>query len=88
LPQEREAEYHAKQPGGHKALAIMEQHLAENQFFLGTQATISDISLYAYTHVADEGGFDLLLYPNIQRWFQDFEQIPGYIKMSRENTYD
>jgi glutathione S-transferase len=86
LPKAREAEYHAKQPGGHKALAVMEQHLAENQFFLGNQATIADISLYAYTHVADEGGFDLSAYVNIQRWFRDFEQIPGYIKMSRENA--
>lgn len=83
LPQEREAEYHGKQAGGHKALAVMDQHLGQNQFFLGTQATIADISLYAYTHVADEGGFDLSGYDNIQRWFKDFETLPGYIKMSR-----
>ena len=86
LPQAREAEYHAKQAGGHKALSVMEQHLAENKFFLGANATIADISLYAYTHVADEGGFDLSEYTNIQRWFKDFEQIPGYLKMARENA--
>ena len=86
LPQEREAEYYGKQAGGHKALAVMDRHLSENQFFLGTQATIADISLYAYTHVADEGGFDLSDYGNIQRWCQDFETIPGYIAMARENV--
>lgn len=86
LPKEREAEYYAKQIGGHKALSVMEKHLAENKFFLGASATIADISLYAYTHVADEGGFDLSEYVNIRRWFKDFEGIPGYIKMARENA--
>ncbi|WOD38958.1 glutathione S-transferase family protein [Nodosilinea sp. E11] len=83
LPKERAAEYHAKQAGGHKALSVMEQHLAENKFFVGDTVTIADISLYAYTHVADEGGFDLSEYVNIQRWFRDFEHISGYIKMAR-----
>ncbi|MBE9193848.1 glutathione S-transferase family protein [Synechocystis sp. LEGE 06083] len=86
LPKEREVEYHAKQIGGHKALSVMEKHLVENKFFLGASATIADISLYAYTHVADEGGFDLSEYLNIQRWFRDFENIPGYIKMTRKNA--
>jgi len=86
LPKEREAEYHAKQIGGHKALSVMEKHLAENQFFLDANVTIADISLYAYTHVADEGGFDLSEYVNIQRWFRDFESVSGYIKMTRENA--
>ena len=82
LPKERETEYHAKQAGGHKALAVMDSHLKEHQFLLGSQATIADISLYAYTHVADEGGFDLAPYSHIRRWFKDFEQIPGYITMA------
>ncbi|MGD1855582.1 MAG: glutathione S-transferase family protein [Leptolyngbyaceae cyanobacterium] len=86
LPKEREAEYHAKQTGGHKALAVMDKHLAENTFFLGAQTTIADISLYAYTHVAEEGGFDLAGYPHIQRWLKEFEAVPGYIKMARENA--
>lgn len=86
LPKEREAEYVAKQAGGHKALAVMERHLAENSFFLGSQPTIADISLYAYTHVADEGGFDLADYGHIRRWFKEFEAIPGYVKMDRKNA--
>ena len=64
----------------------MDKHLAENRFFLGDQVTIADISLYAYTHVADEGGFDLSDYTQIQRWFRDFEAIPGYVKMSRDSV--
>lgn len=87
LPKEREAEYHGKQPGGHKALRIMNQHLAAQKFFLGDNPTIADISLYAYTHVAHEGGFDLASYDNIQRWFRDFEQISGYLTMARENAW-
>ncbi|NEZ60872.1 glutathione S-transferase family protein [Adonisia turfae] len=86
LPKDREAEYHAKQIGGHRALAVMDQHLAHHKFFLGDQVTIADISLYAYTHVADEGGFDLSAYVNIRRWFKDFESILGYITMSRDNA--
>ena len=86
LPKEREAEYHGKQEGGHKALGVMDDHLETHKFFLGDRLTIADISLYAYTHVADEGGFDLTPYQNIQRWFRDFEQTPGYLVMSRENA--
>ncbi|MEM1308413.1 MAG: glutathione S-transferase family protein [Cyanobacteria bacterium P01_H01_bin.153] len=86
LPKEREAEYKAKQIGGHKALSVMEKHLTENKFFLGDNVSIADISLYAYTHAADEGGFDLSGYMNIQRWFRDFESIPNYVKMARENA--
>lgn len=86
LPKEREAEYHGKQPGGHKALSVMDQHLKDQQFFVGNSPSIADISLYAYTHVANEGGFDLGPYDNVNRWLRDFETIPGYIKMSRENA--
>lgn len=86
LPKEREAEYRSKQVGGHKALSVMEKHLTEHRFFLGASVTIADISLYAYTHVANEGGFDLAEYVHIQRWFRDFESISGYVKMARENA--
>lgn len=86
LPEERKAEYHAKQEGGHKALTVMDKRLNEAKFFLGERPTIADISLYAYTHVAHEGGFDLSGYENIARWFRDFESIPGYIEMDRKNA--
>ncbi|UAA38707.1 glutathione S-transferase family protein [Paraneptunicella aestuarii] len=81
LPKEREEEYYSKQEGGHKALKVMEKQLAAAPFFIGDNPTIADISLYAYTHVAHEGGFDLTPYPHIQAWLKRVEQVPGYVSM-------
>ncbi len=81
LPAERKEEYQAKQVGGHRALRVMDEHLQKHAFFLGEIPTIADISLYAYTHVADEGGFDLSGYHNIRRWFGEVENMPGYTAM-------
>ena len=53
---------------GYGALDVMEQYLAQRLYFVGSGPTIADISLYAYTHVAGEGGFDLSSYPNIKAW--------------------
>ena len=85
MPAEREAEYVAKRPGGYRALTVMEEALAKNDFFVGEQATIADISLYAYTHVAHEGGFELGRFPAINAWFARIEAISGYVTMDREN---
>ncbi len=68
LPEDRLAGYHSKQAGGNKALSVMEQQLAQTPYLVGDSLTIADISLYGYTHVADEGGFDLSKYPAILRW--------------------
>ncbi len=87
LPDERRAEYEAKQAGGRAALTVMEQHLQGNEFFVAGGPTIADISLYAYTHVADEGGFDLQPYPALRDWLARIEALPGYIVMSRENSH-
>ncbi len=87
LPDERRAEYEAKQAGGRAALTVMEQHLQGNEFFVAGGPTIADISLYAYTHVADEGGFDLRPYPALRDWLARIEALPGYIVMSRENSH-
>lgn len=81
LPEARRAEYAAKQQGGHKALAVMEQQLAASRFLLGDQLSLADITLYAYTHVADEGGFELAGYPQISRWLADFAAQPGHLAM-------
>lgn len=81
LPPERAAEYQAKQAGGHKALRVMEQQLAETEFLVGTQVTTADISLYAYTCVAHEGGFELAAYPAIGAWLQRMAALPGYQPM-------
>ncbi len=85
LPRERLAEYEAKQEGGHQALKVMEAQLLQRQFLVGDSPTIADISLYAYTHVAHEGGFDLSRYDNIGRWISQFEALPGYQAMESES---
>jgi len=81
LPEERRPEYESKQNGGHKALKCMEQQLQQTRYLTGEQMTIADISLYGYTHVADEGGFDLQEYSAIQRWLADIASLPGYSSM-------
>lgn len=83
LPKEREAEYHAKQTGGHKALSVMDNHLSQNDYFVGNVYTIADISLYAYTHVASEGGFDLTQYPAITCWIKRLALHPKHISMNQ-----
>lgn len=82
LPEDRRAEYEAKQVGGHKALAVMEQQLQISNYLVGDMLTVADISLYAYTHVAHEGGFELSVYPAIERWLARVESQPHYRAMS------
>jgi glutathione S-transferase len=84
LPAEREAEYLSKQEGGHRALAVMERQLTVSPFLIGDQFTIADISLYAYTHVAHEGGFDLSAYPAINTWLEVIAAMKGYTGMNGE----
>ncbi len=67
---------------GHQALAVMEQHLIRHVFFVGEHYTIADIALYAYTHVAQEGGFDLSRYPAVSKWLENIRSQPGHIAMS------
>lgn len=81
LPDDRAEEYAAKQAGGHKALKVMERQLQGNGFLVGDRMTTADISLYAYTHVADEGGFDLSGYPAIQDWLRRVPGQSGFISM-------
>jgi len=82
LPDERRDEYESKQEGGHKALSIMEEQLSHEEYLVGSRLSTADISLYAYTHVADEGGFDLTGYPAIQRWLARIENHPNYTGMT------
>lgn len=81
LPADRRAEYDAKQEGGHKALAIMEKQLNQTPYLTGNKLTTADISLYGYTHVADEGGFDLAEYPGVLRWLDVIQGARGYVPM-------
>ena len=82
LPEERRAEYEAKQEGGHRALSVLEKQLSQSDFLVDTSMTIADISLYAYTHVAHEGGFELKDYAAIRRWLERIEQRDDYLAMN------
>lgn len=81
LPEDRRADYEAKQAGGHKALAVMESRLATHPYLVGSHLSVADISLYAYTHVAHEGGFELSGYPGIQAWLARIESQPRFTGM-------
>jgi glutathione S-transferase len=66
---------------GHRALAAMERHLDGTQFFVGDGLSLADVALYAYTHVAGEGGFDLGGYPSVRAWLERVEAAPGHVPM-------
>lgn len=82
LPEQRRAEYESKQAGGHKALAVMEAQLAKTPYLVGDSLTTADIALYAYTHVAHEGGFVLSPYPALCEWMARVQDHPGYVDMT------
>ena len=81
LPDNRKAEYQSKLKAGYRALDLMEKHLASHDFLVGKLCSIADVSLFAYTHVAHEGGFDLSAYPAILRWISTIKSLPGYVSM-------
>ncbi|MCK9192551.1 MAG: glutathione S-transferase family protein [Nevskia sp.] len=68
-------------PRGYAALAVMEQQLSQTPFLAGAEYSIADIALFAYTHVADQGGFDLTPYPAVQAWLHRVMTQPGYVPM-------
>lgn len=81
LPEERRAEYNQKKQGGYRALKVMEQQLQQTAFIAGSRLTTADIALYAYTHVAHEGGFDVSGFPHITAWMARIQEVPGYTAM-------
>jgi len=76
-----ETEIAAKLSGGYAALDAMERHLAGRRFFVAERYTIADIALYAYTHVADEGGFELTRYAHIGDWLERIASQPGHVSI-------
>ncbi len=81
LGDEQRALLPAKRAGGEAALTLMENHLAARGFFVGETPTLADIALYAYTHVAREGGFDLDAFPAVSRWLGRVADLPRYVSM-------
>ncbi|MCW5893371.1 MAG: glutathione S-transferase family protein [bacterium] len=72
-----------KEKAGHAALAVMEQHLGSRTFFVGERYTIADVALYAYTHVAGEGGFDLAPYRAVRAWLSRVAAQPKHIPITQ-----
>jgi glutathione S-transferase len=66
---------------GNRALAAMEQHLDGRNWLVGGSMTLADIALYAYTHAADEGGFDLGPYPAVRGWLDRVSAQPGHVQI-------
>ena len=71
---------------GYQALGVMEQHLQQQMFFSGSGYGVADISLFAYTHCAADGGFDLSAYPAVRDWFERVQAQPGFIALSSQAT--
>jgi len=82
---ERAARLQEKMDGGYAALGAMERHLATRKWFVDERYTIADIALYAYTHVAPEGGFDLGRFPSVQRWLARVAAEPDHILITRRD---
>jgi glutathione S-transferase len=77
-------EIEARRARGYEALQVMESHLsrAGNDFFVAGRYTIADIALYAYTHVAEEGGFDLAPYPAVRDWLARVAAQPRHVPIT------
>jgi glutathione S-transferase len=69
---------------GHAALGVMETHLGHHAWFAGGRYSIADIAVYAYTHCAADGGFDLSAYPAIRAWLGRVAGEPGYVPLEAE----
>jgi glutathione S-transferase len=76
------ADYELKMKAGRAALAAMDAHLTDRTYMVGERYTIADIALYAYTHVAPEGGFELEPYPAIRAWIQRVMEQPGHVPIT------
>jgi glutathione S-transferase len=83
MDEERRRQLPQKQKLGYDALGVMEQHLAARGFFVGERYSIADIALYAYTHVAGEGGFDLGRFPAVRAWLERVRGEPRHIPITQ-----
>jgi glutathione S-transferase len=79
--QEKAQEIVERSARGHAALGVMEKALSTTPFLVGAQPTLADVALYAYTHVAPDGGFSLEAYPAIRAWLRRVSEVPGFVPM-------
>ncbi len=82
LSAEQRAQIMPKRIAGCAALELMDRHLAEHAFLCGAAVTLADIALFAYSHVAEEGGFGLGDYPALGHWIERMRALPGFIPMA------
>ena len=80
---ERRTALEQKRKLGYDALGVMERHLDGRDYFVADRYSIADIALYAYTHVADEGGFDLQGFPLIRAWLERVAAQPGHVPITQ-----
>ncbi len=83
ITEERRLALETKRKLGYDALGVMEGHLNDRAFFLGDRYSVADISLYAYTHVAGEGGFDLSRFPAVCAWLERVAAQPDHVPITR-----
>lgn len=81
LSEEQRAQVMPKRLAGCAALRLMDGHLATSPFFCGDAVTLADIALFAYTNLAEEGGFALRDYPRVQEWLARVAALPGFVAM-------
>lgn len=79
LTDAQRAQLPGKRAAGEAALQLMDEHLAGRRFFVGESLTLADIALFAYTHVAESGGFRLGDYPKVQAWLDRVAAAPGFV---------
>jgi glutathione S-transferase len=79
----RPEEFQAWQEVGHRALRVLEMHLQDYTFLVGERYSIADIGVYAYTHCAHQGGFELLPYPSVRSWIERVAEQPGYFSIDQ-----
>ncbi|MDQ3237248.1 MAG: glutathione S-transferase family protein [Actinomycetota bacterium] len=83
MTEERRVALERRRKLGYDALGVMEGYLENEDFFAGGRYSIADTALYAYTHVAGEGGFDLAGYPAIRAWIERVGSQPGYVPITQ-----
>lgn len=81
-PEEIGEAYREKLDGGHRALGILDAALAHAPFLVGGRPSLADVALYAYTHVADEGDFDLERFPAVRAWHERVRGLPSHVDIS------
>lgn len=87
-PDDRTSQIEANHRRGMHALSVMDAHLAQNDWFGAADYSIADIALYAYTHVAPEGDFDLAAFDNIGRWLERVRNQPAHILLMQETSVE